>query len=42
MTGVQTCALPIYRQGREVARLAGEARWDTPEAFALMDALLKR
>lgn len=33
----------IYdRQGREVARLSGEAKWDTPEAYALMDALLKQ
>jgi thiol-disulfide isomerase/thioredoxin len=32
----------IYdRQGREVARLEGETKWDTPEAYALFDALLK-
>jgi thiol-disulfide isomerase/thioredoxin len=33
----------IYdRQGREVARLEGEAKWDTPEAYAFFDALLRR
>jgi thiol-disulfide isomerase/thioredoxin len=33
----------IYdRQGREVARVKGEARWDSPEAIALMDHLLKK
>jgi thiol-disulfide isomerase/thioredoxin len=30
------------RQGREVARLSGEARWDSPEAIALFDKLLKK
>jgi thiol-disulfide isomerase/thioredoxin len=29
-------------QGREVARLQGEARWDTPEAYAFFDKLLER
>lgn len=28
------------RQGREVARLAGEAEWDSPEALALIDYLI--
>jgi thiol-disulfide isomerase/thioredoxin len=33
----------IYdRQGREVARLEGEAKWDTPEAYAFFDALLRQ
>jgi thiol-disulfide isomerase/thioredoxin len=33
----------IYdRHGREVARLEGEAHWDTPEAYAFFDALLRR
>ena len=33
----------IYdRHGREVARLEGEAKWDTPEAYAFFDALLKQ
>jgi len=33
----------IYdRQGREVARLAGEAEWDSPEALALVDYLIER
>ncbi len=44
-TALKLKALPatvIYdRQGREVARFAGEAKWDTPESYALMDALLK-
>ncbi len=32
----------IYdREGREVARLKGEAKWDSPEAIALIDHLLK-
>jgi thiol-disulfide isomerase/thioredoxin len=30
------------REGREVARLAGEAKWDSPEAVALFDHLLKK
>ncbi len=30
----------LDKQGREVARLDGEAVWDTPEARALMDKLL--
>jgi thiol-disulfide isomerase/thioredoxin len=29
-------------EGREVARLTGEAAWDAPEAVALVDALLAR
>jgi thiol-disulfide isomerase/thioredoxin len=29
------------RQGREVARVLGEATWDSPEARALIDSLLK-
>jgi len=33
----------IYdRQGREVARLEGETDWNTPEAWAVVDALLKQ
>lgn len=33
----------IYdRQGREVARLEGEADWNTADTYALIDALLKR
>lgn len=32
--------LILDEQGREVARLTGEARWDGPEAKALIDALL--
>jgi thiol-disulfide isomerase/thioredoxin len=33
----------IYdRQGREIARLEGEAKWDTPEAYALFDELLRQ
>jgi thiol-disulfide isomerase/thioredoxin len=33
----------IYdRQGREVARVKGEAKWDSPEAIALIDHLLKQ
>lgn len=33
----------IYdRQGREVGRVKGEAKWDSPEAVALIDHLLKR
>lgn len=33
----------IYNQnGREIARLAGEAEWDSPEALALIDYLLAR
>ena len=32
--------LIIDKQGREVARLDGEATWDTPEVKALMDKLL--
>lgn len=33
----------IYdRQGHEVARLAGEAEWDSPEALALVDYLIER
>jgi len=32
--------LIIDKQGREVARLDGEATWDTPEVRALMDRLL--
>ena len=33
----------IYdRQGREVARLEGETDWNTPETWALVDALLKK
>ncbi|MBS0297480.1 MAG: TlpA family protein disulfide reductase [Proteobacteria bacterium] len=33
----------IYdRQGREVARLEGETDWNTPEAWAVADALLKQ
>jgi thiol-disulfide isomerase/thioredoxin len=33
----------IYdRKGREVARLEGEAKWDSPEAIALMEAVLKQ
>lgn len=32
----------IYnRQGREVARLSGEADWTSPEALALIDSLLE-
>jgi thiol-disulfide isomerase/thioredoxin len=32
----------IYdREGREVARVKGEAKWDSPEAIALIDHLLK-
>lgn len=32
----------IYdREGREVARMKGEAKWDSPEAVALIDHLLK-
>lgn len=32
----------IYdRQGHEVARVKGEAKWDSPEALALIDHLLK-
>jgi thiol-disulfide isomerase/thioredoxin len=32
----------IYdRQGREVGRVMGEAKWDSPEARALIEALLK-
>lgn len=32
----------IYdREGREVARVKGEAKWDSPEALALIDHLLK-
>jgi len=30
------------RSGREVARVSGEASWDSPEARALIDELLKR
>ena len=32
----------LDKQGREVARLDGEAVWDTPEAKALMDKLLSQ
>jgi hypothetical protein len=33
----------IYdRDGREIARLEGEATWNTPEAYAFFDALLTR
>ena len=33
----------IYdREGREVARVKGEAIWDSPEALALIDHLLKQ
>jgi len=32
--------LILDKQGREVARLDGEATWDTPEVKALMDKLL--
>jgi thiol-disulfide isomerase/thioredoxin len=33
----------IYdREGREVARVKGEAKWDSPEAVALIDHLLKQ
>jgi thiol-disulfide isomerase/thioredoxin len=33
----------IYdREGREVARVKGEANWDSPEALALIDHLLKQ
>jgi thiol-disulfide isomerase/thioredoxin len=33
----------IYdRDGREIARLEGEATWNTPEAYAFFDALLKQ
>ncbi len=32
--------LIIDRQGREVARLDGEATWDTPEVKALVDKLI--
>lgn len=33
----------IYdRQGREIARVKGEANWDSPEALALIDHLLKK
>ncbi len=28
-------------QGREIARLEGEAKWDTPEAYALFDKLIE-
>ena len=38
---VEARGLPITiiynRQGREIARLAGDAEWDTPEALALVD-----
>ncbi len=37
--GLPTTIL-IDRQGREVARLVGEAHWDTPEAVAVIKALL--
>ena len=30
----------IDREGREVARLQGEADWSAPEARAVIDALL--
>ncbi len=33
----------IYdRRGREVARVKGEAKWDSPEALALIDHVLKQ
>ncbi|MGE3142167.1 MAG: TlpA family protein disulfide reductase [Hyphomonadaceae bacterium] len=31
----------IDREGREIARLAGDADWASPEAFALIDAALQ-
>jgi thiol-disulfide isomerase/thioredoxin len=34
--------LILDRQGREVARLEGEASWDSPETKALLDKLLSR
>ena len=37
--GLPTTIL-IDRQGSEVARLVGEAHWDTPEAVAVIKALL--
>lgn len=30
----------LNRKGEEVARLVGPAEWDSPEAFALVDALI--
>ena len=32
--------LVIDPQGREIARLMGDAHWDSPEAFAFFEALL--
>src|SRR3546814_7448632 len=39
VTGVQTCALPIYRQSEAVARLASDARLADVARFLLDDAV---
>ncbi len=38
--GLPTTIL-IDREGREVGRLVGEAAWDSPDALALIDALIR-